>query len=160
MPGRQAKVIAPTQLETLLQHVRGRRDPKRQLWKAVGADMIAIDTLVHNWLHRTGILRGLDAEHMYGPGCYGDGHCADIIRAVSTMIDGRAFNIQYPEVFPRFVQQAIWRFCAQQQLNQCNGNNIDDSARCGLKDCILFDCCARLKLGRVTPVRALAALTG
>jgi len=29
MPGRQAKVIAPTQLETLLQHVRGRRDAAR-----------------------------------------------------------------------------------------------------------------------------------
>ena len=48
-------------------------DRKRERWRAAGAQMIAIDTLVHAWLHRTGILRGLDAEHAYGPGCYGEG---------------------------------------------------------------------------------------
>jgi hypothetical protein len=128
-------------------------DPKRDLWKAVGADMIAIDTLVHNWLHRTGILRGLDAEHCYGPACYADRNCSEIIREVALMIDGRAFNIEYPAIFPRLVQQAIWRFCAQQHFNQCNGNRIDDRGRCWQSDCILFDNCARLKLDRITPLR-------
>jgi hypothetical protein len=123
-------------------------DPKREAWKAAGAHMIAIDTLVHAWLHRTGILRGLDAEHTYGPGCYGEGQCADIIRAVANEIDASAYNSDYPRVFPRFVQHAIWRFCAQQGLDQCNGNRIDDSRRCHQSDCILFDDCARLKLGR------------
>ena len=42
-------------------------DPKRERWVVTGASMVAIDTLVHNWLHRTGILRRLDAEHAYGP---------------------------------------------------------------------------------------------
>jgi hypothetical protein len=32
--------------------------------------MIAVDTLVHNFLHRTGILHRLDASHAYGPACY------------------------------------------------------------------------------------------
>jgi hypothetical protein len=125
-------------------------DPKRELWKSAGAQMIAIDTLVHNWLHRTGILRGLDAEHSYGPGCYGEGRCADIIRAVSEQIDATQFNAGYPKVFPRFVQSAIWRFCAQLEFDQCNGNRIDDRARCWQRDCILFDDCARIKLGRTT----------
>jgi hypothetical protein len=32
--------------------------------------MIAIDTLVHNFLQRTGILSRAHAEHVYGPHCY------------------------------------------------------------------------------------------
>jgi hypothetical protein len=45
-------------------------DPNRERWVTTGASMIAVDTLVHNWLHRTGILRRLGAEHAYGPACY------------------------------------------------------------------------------------------
>jgi hypothetical protein len=131
-------------------------DPRRVAWKAAGARMIAIDTLCHAWCHRTGILRGLHAEHAYGPGCYGEGRCADIIRAVANEIDASAYNSDYPQVFPRFVQHAIWRFCAQQGFDQCNGNQIDDSRRCQLSDCILFDDCARLKLGRSTSATAAA----
>ena len=38
--------------------------PKRlRLWHDVGASMIAIDTLVHNFLVRTGILARFDADH-------------------------------------------------------------------------------------------------
>ena len=32
--------------------------------------MIAIDTLVHNFLHRTGILPRFNANHVYGAACY------------------------------------------------------------------------------------------
>jgi len=131
-------------------------DPKRDAWKATGAQMIAIDTLVHNWLHRTGILRGLDAEHAYGAGCQRDGSCADILRAVAERIDARSYNRDYPKVFPRFVQFAVWRFCAQQELDQCNGNRVNDSGRCWQQDCVLFDDCARLKLGRSTTATAAA----
>lgn len=123
-------------------------DPARQHWVEAGADLIAIDTLVHNWLHRTGILRGLDSEHVYGPGCYGNGRCADIVRRLAERIDAREFNASYPMRFARFVQHAIWRFCAQQQFNQCNGNSVDDSRRCSQRDCILHPNCAQLKLGR------------
>ena len=132
-------------------------DPKRAAWKAAGAHMIAIDTLVHAWLHRTGILRGLNAEHAYGPGCYGEERCADIIQAVATEIDASAYNSDYPQVFPRWVQHAVWSFCSANGLGQCNGNQIDDSRRCQLSDCILFDDCARLKLGRSTPIATAAA---
>jgi hypothetical protein len=44
--------------------------PKRQrLWHEVGASMIAIDTLVHNFLVRTGILARFEADHSYGAAC-------------------------------------------------------------------------------------------
>ena len=43
--------------------------PKKMgLWIEVGGSMIAIDTLVHNFLHRTGILHRFNANHLYGVG--------------------------------------------------------------------------------------------
>ena len=87
---------------------------RMRLWHEVGASMIAIDTLVHNFLHRTGILHRFGAGHAYGAACYRPGGCAEIIAAVADRIDARAFNPAYPAVFPRFVQQAIWRYCAQE----------------------------------------------
>jgi hypothetical protein len=64
----------------------------KTLWSEVGANMTAVDTLVHNFLHRTGILHRLDATHPYGAACYRPNGCADIIRTVSTSIDARSFN--------------------------------------------------------------------
>ena len=44
--------------------------PKRlHLWHEVGASMIAIDTLVHNFLVRTGILARFEADRSYGAAC-------------------------------------------------------------------------------------------
>ena len=54
---------------------------ERPLWIETGAGMIAIDSLVHNWLTRTGMLQRLGAAHSYGPGCYGVNGCAAIIEA-------------------------------------------------------------------------------
>ena len=54
--------------------------------------MIAVDTLVHNFLHRTGILQRLNAGHAYGPACYRPGACAEIIELVAQRIDAREFN--------------------------------------------------------------------
>ena len=42
-------------------------DPERALWTEAGVVMIAVDTLVHKFLHRTGILDRLGAGHPYGP---------------------------------------------------------------------------------------------
>ena len=55
------KVLAMALSELLLAG-----DAKRPAWIEAGTVMIAVDTLVHNFLHRTGILRDLDAEHPYG----------------------------------------------------------------------------------------------
>jgi hypothetical protein len=108
--------------------------------------MIAIDTLVHNFLHRTGILRDLRAPHPYGPRCYAPDGCAAIIEHVADKIDARHFNPSYPAVFPRFVQHAIWQFCAENGLSRCNGRRIDDRAACHQTDCPVFERCARVPL--------------
>ena len=84
--------------------------PKRMgLWHEVGVTMIAIDTLVHNFLHRTGVLHRFGGAHGYGLACYRPGGCAEVIATVAARIDARAFNPAFPAVFPRFVQHAIWR---------------------------------------------------
>jgi hypothetical protein len=114
----------------------------RPHWFETGKGMIAIDTLVHNFLHRTGILEDCGTPHGYGAGCYGHGGCAEIIRAAASQIDASAFNGGVPKVFPRFVQNAIWRFCAADGSNICNGNRIDDRKECQANYCQLFDKCS------------------
>lgn len=89
-------------------------------WQDVGVSLVAIDTLVHNFLHRTGILNSLGRQHAYGAGCYRDGGCAEIIRQISGQVDAKRFNAAYPAYFPRFVQHAIWRFCSAEALDVCN----------------------------------------
>jgi hypothetical protein len=135
------KVLAMALSELLLAG-----DAKRPLWIEAGTVMIAVDTLVHNFLHRTGILRDFAAEHPYGPRCYAPTGCAAIIERLAAEIDARQFNSSYPANFPRFVQHAIWRFCAEWGLNRCNGRRIDDRVRCGQADCPVFDGCARVPL--------------
>jgi len=129
-------------------------DPSRERWQAAGASMVAIDSLVHNWLTRAGILRSLRASHPYGQRCYAEAGCAAIVEQISRHIDAREFNAEFPKCFPRFVQHAIWRFCSQSGLDECNGNRIDDSARCKRRDCELYASCARVRLKQpsVTPI--------
>jgi len=121
-------------------------DPDRERWVATGASMIAIDTLVHNFMHRTGVLRRLKAEHAYGARCYAPGGCAEIIEGLARRTDARDINPAFPASFPRFVQFAIWRFCAQGVLDICNGNRIDDRARCDNRYCPAFMDCDRVCL--------------
>jgi hypothetical protein len=116
------------------------------LWAEVGAGMIAIDTLVHNFLFRTGILHRSNADHVYGPACYQIGGCADIIQSVAEEIDARHFNPRFPKTFPRFVQHSIWRFCAENGLYVCNGNRINDDIRCDNVYCQVRPMCDRVAL--------------
>jgi hypothetical protein len=116
--------------------------------KMLGGSMIAIDTLVHNFLHRTGILHRFTANHLYGAACYRPGGCADIIQAVAERIDARQFNPTFPQTFPRFVQYAVWAYCSQSGLDVCNGNRIDDGRRCENKDCRVRLMCDRVALRR------------
>jgi hypothetical protein len=118
----------------------------KALWAEVGASMIAIDTLVHNFLHRIGVLQRFNANHGYGAACYRPGGCAEIIQVVAEHIDARQFNPSYPKTFPRFVQHAIWRYCSQNGLDVCNGNRIDDNRRCENKDCRAWLMCDRVVL--------------
>jgi hypothetical protein len=121
-------------------------DPQRILWTEAGGVMIAVDTLVHNFLHRTGILRRLGAEHLYGPTCYAADSCGEILERIAATIDARRFNPAFPANFPRFVQHAVWRFCAESGLDECNGRQIDDRARCDRRECPVFRLCDRVAL--------------
>jgi hypothetical protein len=119
---------------------------RRPLWFEVGTTFIAVDTLVHNFLHRTGILGRFSASHAYGPACYRNGGCADILQLVAAHIDAKAFNPAFPTVFPRFVQSAVWRYCAESGLDVCNGNRIDDRGRCDNIYCRVRSDCDRVVL--------------
>jgi hypothetical protein len=127
--------------------------PGRPTWIRAGAELIAIDRLVHNFFVRTGILQRLGEPHRYGPRCYERDGCADIIDQVADHIDARAFNARYPRRFPRFVQHAIWQFCAEEGLDECNGRQIDDRKRCDRKKCPLFRRCDRIALKRAQKPR-------
>jgi hypothetical protein len=117
-----------------------------RLWEEVAVGMVAIDTLVHNFLVRSGILRRFDANHFYGPACYRPDGCAAIIQTVATQIDARQFNSRFPKAFPRFVQHAIWRYCADNGLDVCNGNRINDDIRCNNPYCQVRSMCDRVML--------------
>jgi hypothetical protein len=119
---------------------------QKPLWAETATTFVAVDTLVHNFLHRTGILRRLSADHPYGDRCYGPSGCAQIIDLIAAHIDARGFNPAFPARFPRFVQSAIWRYCAEDGLDICNGNRIDDDARCDNRHCQLFRRCDRVAL--------------
>ena len=74
------------------------------------------------------------------------GGCAEIIEVVAERIDASAFNPTFPAVFPRFVQHAIWRYCAQSGLAVCNGNRIDDRKSCDNVYCQIHNICDRKAL--------------
>ena len=76
----------------------------------------------------------------------GDHGCVGIIQAVANQIDAREFNPRFPKTFPRFVQNAIWRYCSENGLDVCNGNRIDDKARCGNLYCQARRMCDRVAL--------------
>jgi hypothetical protein len=132
------KLLTMTLSELLLGASDGRPH-----WFETGKGMIAVDTLVHNFLHRTGIVNDCGTQHGYGVACYATGGCAEIIRAVALQIDARLFNAQNPKVFPRFIQHGIWRFCAADGLDICNGNRIDDQKACQNRYCQMFSKCGR-----------------
>jgi hypothetical protein len=118
----------------------------RRSWFDIGASFVVVDTLVHNFLVRTGILHRLGANHPYGAACYRPNGCADIIRTLSTLIDARPFNRSFPQAFPRFVQLAIWRYCAQSYFAVCNGISVNDSRACQNRYCQLYPACDRKPL--------------
>ncbi len=119
---------------------------QRPRWFETGVTLIVVDTLVHAFLTRSGILDDCGIPHAYGPACYAEGGCAEIIRGVADRIDAGAFNPHFPEVFPRYIQFAMWRWCASEGLDLCNGNRIAATERCQTSYCHLFRICAKKPL--------------
>ena len=112
----------------------------------LGQAMVAVDSLVHNFLHRTGILEFYKAEHNYGPLC--SKHCLSVLDDITGKIDARNFNSDFPAYFPRFIQFSIWRFSSVTQgLSICNGVKINDTKPCNRDDiCPVFSLCDHILL--------------
>lgn len=118
---------------------------RRKEWKRAGCSLIVVDSLVHNFLHRTGFSNLFGEAHPYGPKCYEPNGCFDVLGRLSKHIDARRFNIHFPSYFPRFVQLAVWRYSSL-VFDVCNGNRIDDRKRCEVRDCYLKSDCSRIAL--------------
>ena len=73
---------------------------RNPLWAEVATGLIAVDTLVHNFLVRTGILTRAGADHAYGSQCYGPAGCAAVLSMLSESIDARQFNPGFPRNLP------------------------------------------------------------
>ncbi|WP_262266082.1 MULTISPECIES: hypothetical protein [Microvirga] len=114
-------------------------DPNRERWRNTGKIFVAVDSLVHSFLHRTGVLHRFGCAHEIGPACYSAAGCA-------SLIEGLAQRMDRPSASPRFIQHSIWAFCAADGHNICNGNRINDQARCDCRYCPVFDDCDRVSL--------------
>ncbi len=119
---------------------------KRARWIEVGGSMVAIDSLVHNFLHRTGILYHYGSEHKVGIACYGKNGCAKVTDYIARQINCSEIDKSYPVYFPRFIQHAIWLYCAESGAGICNGNSVDDAFRCAKQTCLIYDDCGRVTL--------------
>jgi hypothetical protein len=91
-------------------------------YRRVRLHMIAVDSLVHNFLHRTGILDSYQLGHAYGPRCHTPKGCLGVIQDLASRIDCREFNPTLPPDFPRFIQNHIWAYCGKNGENICNLN--------------------------------------
>ena len=91
-------------------------------YRQVGLHMIAVDSLVHTFLHRTGILANYEVDHAYGPRCHAETGCLGVIDDLARRIDCREFDPTLPANFPRFIQYHIWAYCGQGGENICNLN--------------------------------------
>lgn len=136
-----AKLIAMMLGGLLLAGGRERPD-----WLKVGRSLVTIDSLVHNFFHRTGILQALDQIHAYGTACHGSRGCAAVMYQLAERIDARTFNKAFPKTFPRLIEFAIWAFCAETRDDICNGRRIDDRFACTKTDCPVGDRCSRIPL--------------
>ena len=114
-------------------------------WLEIGQVAIAVDTLVHNFLHRTGILAYYDMNHGIGA-CYGKNGCLKVIEDMAALVDCSVYFPNYPKYFPRFVQLSIWLFCSEGGEGICNGRMINDREPCQNTDCPLYNMCDRLPL--------------
>ena len=69
-----------------------------------------------------------------------------MINRLTEQIDATQHDPSYPRVVPRWVQHAIWFFCAESGWGLCNGRRIDDSERCQQWTCPASGSCERVAL--------------
>jgi hypothetical protein len=135
-------------------------DPAREDWVLVGQQLVAIDSLVHNFLHRTGILAMFGVAHPYGDRCYGAGGCETVVRELARRLSASARRRSATGLSPYLVQFAIWQFCAETRANICNGRKIDDRFSCTNQACPVGELCSRTVLKTAPPSLSEPELPG
>ena len=147
IPGVSRKVWSLALATLLLGAARGRPTPAlRERWQTAGLGLIVVDSLVHAYLHRTGILQRLGREHPYGPRCQTPDGCLGVLNALAARVDARAYASDLPAYAPRFVQHALWRFCSAAGWGICNGQRIARGTACHQRQCPSYRDCDRLTL--------------
>jgi hypothetical protein len=120
-------------------------DRRRTRWNRIGQAMIAVDGLVHNFLHRTGILRLYASEHKYGNKCAE--LCVKTIDNLAHAIDARQFDEKYPQYFPMFVRNSIWSFCSESGRNICSKKPNPITGSCKQQGvCPIYESCPKIAL--------------
>src|SRR4029077_16199070 len=110
-------------------------DRRRPLWIEAGGVLIAIDTLVHNFFCRTGILSHLGTPHPYGARCYGAGGCAEVLDHIAAQIDARRFSRVFPANFQLLVLSAIGLCCAAGKPGEAQGSGVSPFFRGTRRKC-------------------------
>ena len=111
-----------------------RRSEEHGLWIEVGGSMIAIDTLVHDFLHPTGVSRSVQGEAPVRVGLLSTRPLLGYHSIVAEHIDARQFNPAFPQLFPgssstRFGSSSAGR------PDVCTGDRINVARRCSNMDC-------------------------
>lgn len=105
-------------------------------YQEIGAEMVANDTLVDNFLARTGTLDEYKRPHKYGLACHTQKGFVGVIEEIAQEIDCRKYNPNYPAYFLRLVQLYIRAYCSMNGENICNGNKCKEGRP--NRDCELY----------------------
>ena len=113
--------VGPKLVDMVFSHIFFTQAPGWD-YQAIGVRMVAIDTLVHNFMAKTGTLDSYGQPHKYGPKCHSQAGCVGVIEEIAKDLDCRKYHPSYPAYFPRLIQVYIWAYCAMNGENICNGN--------------------------------------
>ncbi len=113
--------VGPKLVDMVFSHIFFTQAPGWD-YQAIGVRMVAIDTLVHNFMAKTGTLDYYGKPHKYGPKCHSQDGCVGVIEEIAGDLDCRKYHPSYPAYFPRLIQVYIWAYCAMNGENICNGN--------------------------------------
>lgn len=117
--------------------------PEDPDWRQLGAAMRAVDVLVHKFLDRAGLLTLYGRAHNYGPRCYGDTGCDGVLHELALAMHPQEIDPAYPAYFPRLLELAIWRFCAEPDHGLCRSQAVGKGPLCRQRsDCPVASSCA------------------
>ncbi len=146
LPFAQVAGIGPKLANMILADLLIGSDPGRERWINAGGAMIAVDSLVHALLARTGIIDARGLRHAMGPPCYRAGGCADTLAQLAADLSAERARVGAPAVLPRQLQHAVWLLASEGGYALCNSRQINDATGCRQRWCPAHQQCACLPL--------------